>query len=160
MPSASTRESLRVIWDGAEAPGLTVYGFWRGDRSDPPALACTPLCEPAQVRATKLTGPWWSVWLWDLRIEDWPHPDNWRASVDSLLRQLVHQGAAVAWCGLEGTFVEPPFLFDPEAMSSSVWAAIDQRGNVLAAPPLDSVFVTIERDDLLRLKSALLPETS
>ena len=62
-----TVECLGVFWDGEEVDGLTAYGLWSGSTapSVAPVLAERP---GAEIKQSKLAGPDWTVWVWDLRF--------------------------------------------------------------------------------------------
>lgn len=151
---STTRESLGIFWQGEEADGFTVYGYWpRGGVTQPALdLGAWPSVESSVFR---LVGDDWTVWAWDVHIHSWPAADRWRSLVVGTLDQLVNAGATVAWCAVEGAFADPPSLFDPKHMSDGVWTArIDGPGGVFEPPGLDEPFAKLTDEQLIRLRRA------
>lgn len=150
--SIRTQESLGIFWEGEEVDGFTLYGFWPQDEILRPELI---LPGGVETKSTALRGPGWSVWLWDIRVLEWPSPNEWTSFVREFLEQLTKQGAVVAWCGLEGMFVDPPELFDPSEMSGGVWAACLSPDTYFGPPALCERFEPLTDESLMMLRSAL-----
>lgn len=148
----TTAKSLGIFWEGEEVDGVTIYGYWHGSKPEPPKLDL-PEWPAAQARPSRLEGPSWTVWLWDIRVDEWPEPPRWRDAVQRTLRRVMASGAEVAWCGLEGMFVEPPGLFDPVEMSGGVWAAVDKAGHTFGPPMLDAAFRPLNDQQLSTLRA-------
>lgn len=122
MTAQNTEESLSIFWDGEEVDGITVYGFFQDTNADQPILPNNIWNERCEVKTSKLFGENWSVWVWDIRIDKWPAKAEWIKTIEKTLKGMLNQGAIVSWAGLEGFFVDPPDLFDPEFMSGGIWA--------------------------------------
>lgn len=150
----TTANSLGVFWEGEEVDGVTIYGFWVDSKPEPPQLDLSEW-RSAQAKPSRLYGPGWTVWLWDIRIEEWPERLGWEKTVHGTLRQVLSGGAEIAWCGLEGMFVEPPGLFDPTAMSGGVWAAADKAGHTFGPPALDAAFRPLDDAQLCLLRRSI-----
>lgn len=150
--SATTQESLGIFWEGEEVDGFTTYAFWRQDEALLPELI---LPRGVEGKSTVLRGPGWSVWLWAIRVIEWPSAGEWSSFVRGFLEQLTKQGASVAWCGLEGNFVEPPELFDPSEMSAGVWAACLSPDRYFGPPGLCARFELLTDESLMMLRTAL-----
>jgi hypothetical protein len=152
MPTTSG--SLGIFWEGEEVDGVTIYGYWTGLKPAPPRVELSEL-PGAEAKPSRLDGSGWTVWLWDIRIQEWPDRRHWQGAIQGLLRQVMKGGAHVAWCGLEGMFVEPPGLFDPCEMSGGVWAAADKAGHMFGPPALDDAFLPLNDEQLSILRRSL-----
>lgn len=150
----TTSDSLGIFWEGEEVDGVTIYGYWTGSKPEPPRIELSEW-PAAEAKPSRLGGRGWTVWLWDIRILEWPEPPDWREAVQGLLRQVINAGADVAWCGLEGMFVEPPGLFDPHEMSGGVWAAADKAGHTFGPPALDGSFLPLNDEQLSILERSV-----
>ena len=148
-----TRDSLGIFWQGNEVDGFTFYGYWAIPGVPEPQIDFDAWPN-TQTKASKLVGDRWTVWLWDVRVQVWPDAAVWRDAVMGLLEQVLSGGAAVAWCGIEGAFADPPSLFTPEAMSEGVWAARTSHGDTFNPPDLRESFKTLTIADLSKLRSA------
>lgn len=155
MTLATTRESLGVFWNGEEVDGLLVYGLWRGEVTEPPRITFDDWPPGTEAKVRRLFGADWTIWLWEVRIVQWPSSAAWAELVRSLLTQIVGAGAIVGWAGLEGMFVEPPGLFARDEMSGGVWAAMLSSGKQFGIPGLDEPFQPLDDHALGELRSAL-----
>ena len=152
---SKTRDSLGIFWEGEEVDGLTAYGFWPREVAVPPESP-TDLWPPdATIGPWKLWGERWTVWLWDVRVRSWPVASEWVRVVSSTLETLRAAGADVAWCGVEGCFVDPPALFDPMRMANGVWACRTAGGLVFAPPALESEMRYLGYDELARVHAEI-----
>jgi hypothetical protein len=150
----STRHSLGLFWHGEEADGFTIYGYWPGHHETQPSLNFAHWPD-VETKTSRLGGRDWTVWLWDVRVHKWPEAPQWRSAVLDPLAQLLGVGARVAWCGLEGGFVDPPGLFDPLRMAGGVWAArVSGADGIFEPPGLDAPFTALTDDQLTRLRQA------
>jgi hypothetical protein len=153
-----TRDALGVFWRGEEVDGMIFYGY-RGSLENPavPVLnALLPLeLWPAgsDYRLTKMFDDGWRVNVWDFKPSEWPV--QWRAVVEATLESICEQGASIAWCAVEGMFVDPPWLFLPEEMSGGVYAARSAETGFLCHTDIDEEFVRLTDDQLLRLHRQL-----
>lgn len=156
----TTRQCLGILWqsedqDGVEEQdGFTVYGYWPRGLVPPPALnlAAWPKVES---RTFRLFGEDWTVWAHDIRVHSWPAAALWRSLVLGILNQLLDAGAAVAWCGVEGAFADPPALFDPRRMPDGVWAArMSGHESGFQPPGLDEPFEKLTDEQLAMLRRA------
>jgi|GEM_PF-3341475 len=155
MTKKHTQASLGIFWKGEEVDGITVYAYWPRKLEKEPLLELVVEPESTQRKPTRLDSENWTVWLWDIRVTRWPRADCWISMVVKMLQGLVDQGATVAWCGLEGMFVDPPGLFDPQVMLGGVWAAVDNQGNVYGPPELSEKFTTLGKEELEKLQRLL-----
>jgi hypothetical protein len=145
---------LGIFWQGEEAAGFTIYGFWPQGRVLQPALdlGAWPSVES---RVFRLAGDDWTVWACDVRIHSWPAAARWRSLVLGTLNQLLNAGATVAWCALEGAFADPPGLFEPKHMSDGVWTArINGQDGIFGPPGLDEPFVKLTDEQLITFRRA------
>lgn len=149
MTRSRTREALGIFWHGEEVDGFLVYGYWPSSGVPEPPLSPRSWSDLVQWSPQQLTGPGWTVWMWEVRVWRWPAPSDWPSLIAGLLRGVLQGGARVAWCGFEGVFVDPPKLFDPLEMSGGVWAAATADGVWYGPPPLDGV-CSVLPDDALR----------
>jgi hypothetical protein len=149
----TTRESLGIFWQGAEADGFTVYGYWPRAAQPNPQLAFDGWSD-VDHKISKLYGDEWTVWFWDVRIRTWPVANRWPSLVNGLLEQLLRAEAVVAWCATEGSFVDPPCLFEPHRTERTVWTARTGRGDAFGPPDLEGPFNTLTDDELVTLRVA------
>lgn len=147
----TTEANLRVVWKGDLVEGLLAYGLWRGE---------DPLCPrfpvelwPAGTHTSdwRLFGAGWTVWMWTIRISQWPVTETWEQTLHGTLERMIEAGALIAWCGLEGGFADPPSLFHPEEMSESVYAVLTPSDGFACKARLGEEFSTFENGDLSRL---------
>jgi hypothetical protein len=92
----------------------------------------------------------------DIRVEEWPPAEVWVDGIRKLLRAYITLGARVAWCGLEGAFVEPPHLFEPVHMSGGVWAAMTEGGRFYLHAELDNKFEKLSDEELIEIRRYVL----
>jgi hypothetical protein len=130
MTSTLARDSLVVIADGDEVPGITIYGLARrGGWGLVVFPAHVWFGEPA-VDEFVLRGDAWEIPTWDLPILIWPAVDGMAAALRVSLAAVIESGCSVAWVGAEGLpFCDPPQLFDPRCMSGGVLAWMTAAGD-------------------------------
>ncbi|HSR54184.1 MAG TPA: hypothetical protein VLV83_25425 [Acidobacteriota bacterium] len=117
-------EFFRIIWEGEEVSGLTLYGL-RTRKEEAPAVFPIPSWpNEIEYRQSTLHGERWEVLVWDIRVQQWPKHTHFGDVVRSTLEALLEGGCCVAWVGREGHFVDPPDLFLPEFMSGGILAAL------------------------------------
>lgn len=143
-----TCDSLGIFWNGEEVTGILVYGLWAGDIVTPPAFPSAMWPADTEVRARRLWGEGWTVWLWEIRIWSWPPDDRWRAVIRGTLEVALLAGADIAWCAVEGCFADPPALFDLATMAEGVWSCRSKGGVRADAPPLGGRFKCIHATSL------------
>jgi hypothetical protein len=153
------RDALTVVGGGHLEPGVLLYGLVLGAEPAPPGLALDGWPEGAVLRRGRLRGEGWTIWVLELGLPSLPAPEAWAAAVAASLDALITAGARVAWAGFEGLLVEPPGLFDPEAMEGAVWAAVTADGQRFEAPELDGPVVTLDAEALARLARSAGPLT-
>ncbi|RME57009.1 hypothetical protein D6779_09585 [Candidatus Parcubacteria bacterium] len=159
MTYPTTRESLGIFWNGEEVDGLLVYGLWVGEVTKPPRITFDHWPPGTEAKARRLFGADWTIWLWEIRIVQWPSSSAWSELVKSLLNQIVDADAIVAWAGLEGMFVEPPDLFHKDKMGGGVWAAVLPSRRQFGIPGLDEPFQPLDEhalDELHRIVTSSL----
>src|SRR5262245_7163002 len=105
-----TRMALGIFWEGEEVAGITVYGFWPSQHVPAHSFPSTVWPPGTLVHTSKLSGPGWTVWLWDIRVSQWPPSTAWQETIRQTQQAMIAAGARVAWCGLEGFFADPPDL--------------------------------------------------
>lgn len=156
--SGRAEDALKIAWnvsDGQEeAPGLYVYGYWRGDvepKAGIPAWAWTRF---AQFDEYRLGGDGWRVVCWTVHLRRWPAFREWEASLRSTFHALLDAGAKTAWCAVEGCFVDPPRLFE-KAMAEGVYAAQSPTLGFKCATGPERPFATLSEADLLVLRGEL-----
>lgn len=149
---------MKVCWtqeDGQEeAPGLYVYGYWRGEadpRAGIPAWAWSMF---AQFDEYHLTGKEWHVVLWTIRLRKWPTPQEWEASLRNTFQSMLDSGAKAAWCATEGYFADPPSLFE-DAMAEGVYAAQSPALGFKCATGPGRPFATLSTADIRILRGEL-----
>jgi hypothetical protein len=155
MSIQTTRQSLGIFWDGEEVDGITVYGLWKEPPQTFPSLSHLLGKEGLRERQSELRGESWYVRVWDIKIEIWPPPDQWKKRIHNMLRAIIECGSVVAWCGLEGAFIDPPELFDPQYMAGGVWAAMTNDGLLYSCAELDGVFTKLSNDDLHAIENTI-----
>jgi hypothetical protein len=151
----STRSSLGVFFDGEEVDGFTVYGYWPRLQIVPSSLEIDHLGD-RQVKFPRLAGNNWMVGVWDIKIQTWPAANLWSGLIQRALRHVLRSESLVAWCAVEGTFVDPPNLFDLQYMSSGVWAACTADGLQFGPPGLDEPFELLTDEQLLKLQRIMV----
>jgi hypothetical protein len=154
------RDALTVVGGGHLEPGVLLYGLVLGAEPAPPGLALDGWPEGAVLRRGRLRGEGWTIWVLELGLPSLPAPEAWAAAVAASLDALITAGARVAWAGFEGLLVEPPGLFDPEAMEGAVWAARTADGLAFGPPPLDAPLQVLDAAALGRLAQAARPRSS
>lgn len=147
--------SFRIFWKGEEAPGILVYGYWRGAPTNTPACPIDAWGANVESESTILRGTGWTVLMWDLRIQNWPSRARWETTLNQTLQPMLLNGARVAWCGVEGGFADPPSLFSPKEMSGSVYAAVASDFPFLCTARLGEPFVAFDSSQLLALRNLL-----
>ena len=148
-----TRDAIGIFWDGEEVDGALFYGLWAGERRPSPSFPLGLWPPTTEVRSRRLWGDGWTVWMWELRIRVWPTANEWQTVVNRSLEEVVSSGAGVSWCAVEGCFVDPPALFDPDAMSEGVWACRSRGGIAVSAPPLQEEFTYVPSNVLADLRA-------
>ena len=152
--TAPAREQLVVYWDGEEVAGFIVFAL--RPRSSAPALGKLDFgwtIEPRQ-RPSLLVGEAWEVGAWYIKVAAWPPAVTFRESISALLHGLIDEGWSVAWIGVEGSFVDPPELFSPEAMPGGVLAACSTDTGFIEAVDLDLPLRALSDPRLLALREA------
>jgi hypothetical protein len=150
-----TENSLGIFWDGDEVAGITAYGYWKVKISTQP-LFPKDLWPPSTLFKTSyLRGEDWKVCVWDIRIFDWPSPQDWENTLKGTLAAMIEAGARVAWCGLEGLFADPPSLFDPNEMSGGVYAVLTKEYGFQCSAHLGQPFQALPDEILLKLRTLL-----
>jgi hypothetical protein len=157
MTERRTRDSLGIFWSGEEVDGILVYGLWLDPVHEPPDFPSASWPLGTEWKATWLGDSGWRVLLWDIRPAGWPKAEKWGATIRATLQALKAAGAKVAWCGLEGFFVDPPNLFETQHMGESVWAVLDAEGVLHGPPSLDGPFETVPSNilELLRKQTGV-----
>lgn len=146
------KEALRVFVDGEETSGVIFYGLrpYGSSQIKFPAHLWPP---NHRLRPSRLLGESWEIVLWDLGLNQWPSASNWVDTVRQTLAVIVESGCVVAWMGSEGLPVsDPPHLFSPEQMPSSVLAALTAQGDFFEPPSLDSPVRTLNSSELKFLR--------
>jgi hypothetical protein len=156
MTKETMQDSLGVFWKGEEVEGLLVYAYWKGEVTTAPKFPSSSWPDDTVWDETKLYGESWTVWLWEIRLKSWPSEDNWGETVSRTLDYLINNGAAFAWCAVEGTFVDPPGLFDSQEMAIGIWACRSRKGISWGPPPLKGRFEYAPRKILNSLHAELL----
>jgi hypothetical protein len=143
-----TKNSLGIFWEGEEVDGILVYGYWDSAVAEEPVFPNEVWESNAEWKTSELHDEKWSVWLWQIRVLNWPSTLEWIDRVRKTLEAMRTGRAKVSWCGIEGFFSDPPKLFDSAEMSGGVWAVLGVDGVLYGPPPLDGVFLPIP-DSLL-----------
>lgn len=161
-PMSITKQNLQVVWRGSDiVPGCLCYGFWQG--TEEPGVEFPANDWPGGTQTAdwwlrgdpKASAPW-RVLVRTVRVHSWPQADHWHATVQSTLQAFRNAGAGVAWCGLEGDFVDPPDLFDPKQMGEGVWAVLEPSIGFVCAAPIDADFAPVPQKILERLHHTVL----
>jgi len=133
-----TQDSLGIFWEGEEVPGIAVYGYYSPVNLQEPQFPSEAWPPGTLWSPWALHGENWIIWVWDIRVDQWPRNDRWREAIAITLGALRTSGARVAWCGVNGIFAEPPHLFDPARMSgvsgphlTVVASCTDRRRSIL-----------------------------
>lgn len=123
------RDSLVVVVDGEEIPGLIFYGLAAPGSRRPGVFPSSRWRSAPPVVEFLLHGEAWEVVAWELPVIIWPLGDEFVDAVRSTLDALIRQGCRVAWAGAEGVpFCDPPQLFDPACMAGGVLAWMTDDG--------------------------------
>lgn len=155
-----TEEALRIFWQGNEVSGLIAYGYWPSAAQPkvPFPSAVWPAGASYQdrwMRNWKEGQEEWRILVRDVMLPTWPEPFQWCDSVKATLQAFLDSGVCVAWCGIEGHFVEPPALFDPAEMAGGVWAALGPEFGYECTAELGRPWRALPETDLMRLKEEL-----
>lgn len=149
--SIPTEQSLGIFWHGEEVDGIILYAYWRGAPTVEPAFDSREWPAGTEHSRSQLTGSDWTIIVWDVKLTNWPSGEFWPRLLERQLSRFCDCGARIAWCGLEGTFAEPPSLFTPEEMSGSVYAYFSPRLGFQCTALLGQPFETISDEGLLLL---------
>jgi hypothetical protein len=154
MSTRRARDSLIVVIDGDEVPGITIYGLApRGSRS-PVAFPSEAWIAAPQVQEYTLHGETWEVPTWDVPIIIWPGAAELAAAVHVTLRAMIQAGCRVAWVGAEGVpFCDPPMLFDPTCMARGVLAWMTDDGQFDCPLDPDRPMAPVSDEHLQKLRS-------
>lgn len=155
MMQATTRNSLSIFWGGEERGGILAYGLWPRRPVSPPRFPQEAWPEHTEWKSVRLGGEGWFVCLWEILISTWPHANEWAITINETLKAFTDAGAEVAWCGIEGYFVDPPSLFAPSEMSGGVWALLRSDGALYGPPELDLPFATLPDEVLIQAREHL-----
>jgi hypothetical protein len=68
------------------------------------------------------------------------------------MRELLNEGAVVAWAGIEGYFSDPPYLFDPSRMGGGVWAVLSPETGFVCESQLNEPFKPLPAELLAVLR--------
>ena len=139
-----TEKSLGIFWEGEERAGLTIYGLFRDEKVEAPTVPLYLWPNGCECKSGKLSGEFWAVWLWDIRVDKWPKKTKWLNTLSRTLKTMIDQGATIAWAGLEGFFAEPPNLFHPDYMSGGIWAIYMDNGNFICNAKIGEPFKVLE----------------
>jgi hypothetical protein len=121
MIHKNTEDSLGIFWKGEECDGIIVYGCFKGNHTQEMSFDST-IWPCTETSTYKILDESWTVWLIDIKISEWPTSNNWFSVLDKIFTEILAQGAIVAWAGVEGGFVDPLHLFNPEKAAFGVWA--------------------------------------
>lgn len=146
-----TRECLGIIWEGADEVGINAYALLSDARLKEIEFSLRGWPGDAATKCLPMHGTGWTVFRYLVRLPTLPPADRWRVLVANSLRQLVAEGSLIAWCGMEGAFWDPPYLFEPSKMPCSVWACCSASGIEVEPPGLDDSFGYVGRDVLIKL---------
>lgn len=156
MNDMLTERNLGVFWDGDEVDGVLCYGLWRDHIAAEPLFPRVVWPQHTECRPWHLAGDGWIILLWTIRMAKWPLPGEWESTLRRTLQCFHDQGAVIGWCGIEGRFVEPPLLFEPDEMSGGVYAASTADGWFRCAARLGSRFEALSDEDLRLLNELML----
>lgn len=154
MIQSPVRETLKIIIEGEEVPGLIAYGLRRPSGS---VVATFPadawIAHPEPTDFT-LRGEAWEVLMWEVPIVIWPTPSEMESTLRATLGTLIEAGCRVAWVGAEGLpFSDPPGLFDPRWMSGAVLAWMTDTGAGDCRIDPDAPITPVGHDVLLALRT-------
>lgn len=149
-----TKSCLTLFWNGSEAPGMMFYAY--PQRREPQSPEFPSHLWPANSENKRfiLTGEEWVVWMWELRLPSWPA--DWTDVVNKTLVELVGHGDGIAWCGLEGGFLDPPDLLDPSLLEDSIYAALLPNKQFACRTTLDGQFVALTEEQVQILRDYVL----
>ncbi len=153
MTNRLTEESLGIYWKGEEVDGIMVYGYWKGKTNTEPSFPVSIWPEGTEFSTFHLYGDDWDAWLWEIPIYHWPQAEEWEDLIRKTLQGLNQSGAKIAWCGIEGHFADPPYLFDPKEMAGGVYAAYAKEFGFKCTAHIGKPFSTLTNDELLKLKA-------
>lgn len=155
MNNDLTDNSLGIFWQGEEVNGVIAYGYWKGHIREEPRFPQQAWNEGTLYRTSRLRGEGWEVCLWDVRVLHWSFPQSWEDTLKATLTAMMDAGAKVAWCGLEGFFVDPPDLFKPGVMSGSVYATMSAEYGFQCSAHMGLPFKALPDEDLEKLQALL-----
>lgn len=144
---------LTIYWDGEEVPGFIVFALG-SHKKRAPALPDFGWPIAPDVRFSTLTGERWLAAVWYVSVTVWPSAQRFQDSLRHVLAELVGDGYSVAWIGTEGSFADPPSLFNPKAMSGRVLAANSRATGFIASFDLDTPLKALTDAEMLRLREA------
>lgn len=146
-----TRDILSIYWDSnlGEVEGQTFYLYSDNIHYQLPEFPFNLWPKSTETKSHKLFGDNWIVWLWDVKFSD--IPNNWKDLTKKTLTFFFEKNSIISWCGLDGYFVDPPDLFDPNLMSNGIYAAIGSDGVFICHSDLDDKFEALTDHELLIL---------
>jgi hypothetical protein len=154
MTARLARDSLIIVVDGDEVPGLTIYGLATRGSLPPIEFPADAWLGAPEVGQYTLHGETWEVPTWDVPIIIWPTADGLAAALRVTLKAMIVGGCRVAWVGAEGLpFCDPPQLFDPACMSGGVLAWMTDAGDFDCPLDPDRPVTRASDEVLLALRS-------
>jgi hypothetical protein len=147
-----TKDILKIYWDNefGEVNGQTFYLFSNKINYESPEFPLSFWPKNTNTKKHKLFGDDWVVWLWDVKFSK--SPCGWKNVTRSTLSFFIDSGAEVSWCGLDGCFCDPPMLFDPNQMSTGIYAALTKEKNFFCHTEFNGNYEDIKMDELLILR--------
>lgn len=155
-----TKESLGIIWSFQteagirqdEVDGLIFYGFWNEDDIDKsnlsldefkrnwPMLSISTKHRLSNVENTAQL----SI---EIKIDQWPNEDQWLGCIETSLKWIVEQGAAIAWCGTEYSSSHVSKLLS-DSSSGNIYAAFSNRRGFVCDAGLEDEFKELSLETL------------
>lgn len=153
MTRSLTRESLTVVVDGEEVPGLIFYGLGGRDDMRPVRFPTEAWVARPDVDEFTLHGEAWRIAGWELPIVIWPNAARFTEAVHRTLTAIIDSGCRVAWVGAEGLpFCDPPELFDSACMSGGVLAWMTDDGAFVSSLDPDGPLEPVSDEQSLALR--------
>lgn len=137
-----------------EVDGVISYGYWKGlPPRRKPSFPIWVWPKKTLFAEHEFYGMNWFVLRWDIRIYNWPHKNVWQKTLKNTLERMIMHGALVGWFGVEGNFIEPPYLFDPiEMPPGGVYACYTKNYGFKCTAKLGEEYKGFNEDDFNRLK--------
>lgn len=164
---ARLKDRMRVLWHvppaspaargfHAEVTGFTIFSLFEDAESLHRACVLPKVAsiweKYGPVRGSTIEADEYVMWLGTVKIDRWPPSDQWLRAIASLLRQVVREGAVVAWIAPYDAGFVWPGIFAPDDDSGEIYAAFADGLGLICNCGLDDTEQYLSGDQESRLK--------